>query len=190
MSDIWISPKYRLRDWTELTFQTEDEWLRAAAIVEDRIKGRFVNWIDRVVDEPFSGFAVVALDCLFLETLVGFQTGHSTTDTKSAYKQLLANSSHFGFEEKTALAFYENVRNGIIHDTETRKKWIIRMAEPAGKIVQSDAEGNFVLYRTKFHKALKAELEDWLSRIRNGDRTARERMRTRMQEILDRHFAQ
>ena len=190
VTDILISPRYRLSSWQALTFQSEHDWLTAVDIIEDRIKGRFMRWVDEIIDERYSGFVVVALDCLLLETLVGFQEGHPTRKTRSAYVSLLTGSQHFSFDKDTALSFYENVRNGIIHDTETRRKWIIHKTEPRNKILEKDAEGNLVLNRTMFHQALQAELNDWISRIRRGDKTAREKMRQRMQEIIAIHFAE
>src|SRR5438445_9317391 len=75
--DFWISPKHRASRWRALQLDTDDEaeWFTAINIVEDRIKGRLVRWIDSIVTERFSGFAVVALDCLLIETLIGFMTG-------------------------------------------------------------------------------------------------------------------
>lgn len=190
VTDILISPRYRLSSWQALTFQSEDDWLTAVDFIEDRIKGRFMRWVDEIIEERYSGFVVVALDCLLLETLVGFQEGHPTRKTRSAYVSLLTGSKHFSFDKDTALSFYESVRNGIIHDTETRRKWIIRKTEPRNKILEKDAEESLVLNRTMFHKALQAELNDWISRIRRGDKTAREKMRQRMQEIIAVHFAE
>ena len=190
VTDILISPRFRLSNWQRLTFQSEEDWLTAIDIVEDRIKGRFVRCIDQILGEWHAGFAVVALDCLLIETLVGFQAGHRTSDTETAYVSLLTTSKYFSFDEDTARSFYKNVRNGIAHDAETRRKWIIRKLEPRNKILERDPEGNFILNRTTFHKALKAELDDWVSKIKMGDKTAREKMRERMQEIVAIHFAE
>jgi len=63
--------------------------------------------------KEFSGFAILALDCLLLETLYGFQTGTSTRDTENAYKAILMEPT-FSFDEGLAIAFYQNVRNGVI----------------------------------------------------------------------------
>ena len=190
VADILISPRYRLSSWQALTLQTEEDWLTAVNIVEDRIKARFIRRVDEIIEERYSGFVIVALDCLLLETLVSFQEGHPTRKTKSAYVFFLTGSKYFSFDEDTALSFYENVRNGLIHDTETRRKWIIRKAEPRNKIIEKDAGGNFILNRTMFHNALKAELDDWVSKMKMGDQTAREKMRARMQEIVAIHFAE
>ena len=92
VADILISPRYRLSSWQALTFQTEEDWLTAVNIVEDRIKARFIRWVDEIIEERYSGFVIVALDCLLLETLVGFQEGHPTRKTKSAYVSFLTGS--------------------------------------------------------------------------------------------------
>jgi hypothetical protein len=48
MHDPLISPKYRLSHWKALKFDKEDDWQTAIEIVENRIRGRFVIWVDRV----------------------------------------------------------------------------------------------------------------------------------------------
>lgn len=188
MTDIRISPRYWLSDWQGLNFEVEADWQKAIDIVEDRIKGRFVRWIDQIVDEDFSGFVVVALDCLLLETLYGFQQGQSTRDTQRLYAHFLTSSMRFGFDQPTATFFYKDVRCGIVHDTETRRGWIIRW-DPQEHIVEKDKDGNFIMNRSMFHAAIKGELDDWLERLRNGDTDAREKMKKRMQDIIAIHFA-
>src|SRR5262249_3664137 len=112
-----LSPRFMLHDWQKLAFADEDDWLTAIEIVQDRIEGRFIQWIDRLVNDEFAGFAVVALDCLLLETLYGFQNGTSTVDGAKMYKTILT-APPFAFSKGVAKAFYWNVRHGIIHDTE------------------------------------------------------------------------
>lgn len=189
MSDFLISPNYHYSDWQKLGLNDEGEWNVAIDIVEDRIKGRFSKWIDQIETSRFSGFAVIALDCLLLETIYGFQQGASTKDTKAAYKSLLT-SSFLGFDQATAESFTENVRHGVIHDTETRKGWLIEMSRPAEGIVERDSLGTFVLNRIHFHAALKELLDDWLARLRSGDDIdARQKMKTRMEQIIEKHFS-
>jgi hypothetical protein len=181
-----ISPRYTVDDWNA-AFQGEPDWNRAIDIVKDRIEGRFVRWIDPLVLKEFSGFVIMALDCLLLETLHGFLNGASTRDTRTAYKSILM-APPFCFDESLATEFYENVRNGVVHDTETRKGWMIRMT-PQTQIIEKDAFGIWILNRTMFHSALKTAFEQWLAKLRAGDQTLRENMRRRMDEIIDRHSA-
>jgi hypothetical protein len=84
----------------------------------------------------------MVLDCLLLETLYGFLNGASTHKTSTAYKAILM-APPFCFDEDLATAFYENVRNGIVHDTETRNGWMIRMT-PQSRIVERDGSGKCI----------------------------------------------
>jgi hypothetical protein len=162
-----ISPTYTVDDW-RAAFQDEPDWERAIDIVKDRIEGRFIRWIDLLLPNEFSGFAIIALDCLLLETLYGFLNGESTRDTKRAYCTILMKPP-FSFDEDLARSFYENVRNGIVHDTETRKGWLIRITRRT-RIVERDASGTWILDRTKFHTALKVAFENWIGELQAGIR--------------------
>jgi len=184
--DFWISPKDRASKWKQLELDSENEqaWSKAADIVEDRIKGRFVRWTDLIVSQKFSGFAVIALDCLLIETLVGFITGQPSKSPDSFLTGKLTNGE-LQFTEKEAQLFRENVRNGIIHDAETRSRWIIRPGDPNGPILTKDGE-NISLNRTAFHMAITRELE-WLTKIRKGDRELRHKLKQRMDQIISKH---
>ena len=179
-----LSPRFRVNDWQKLAFADEDDWSTAIDIVQDRVEGRFIKWIDRMISEEFAGFAIVALDCLFLETLYGFQFG-STTDGPKVYKVILT-APPFEFSKSLAKSFYWNVRHGVIHDTETRKGWLIRMT-PQKSIAESDASGNYILNRTMFHDGLKVVFAAWVTKLRSGDTILRQNMRQRMNEIIQRH---
>jgi len=183
---IKLSPGFTVDDWNNLDFIAEEHWQKAIEIVEDRINGRFIRWIDQLIGSEFAGFATMALDCLLLETLYGFQAGASTPDTRKAYKTILT-APPFHFDDALAVAFYENVRNGIIHDTETRKGWLIRMT-PQSEIVKLDGAGSHILNRTIFHSRVKKAVRDWITQLRDGDTTLRENMRKRMDEIIEKHY--
>src|ERR1700681_1899240 len=156
--DFWISPKYRASDWMTLQLRdgTETDWLKAVDIVEDRIRNRFVRWIDSIEGSKFSGFAVIALDCLLIEALVGFLTGKSSGGPDHLLTGALTNGE-FRFTEPEAEDFRKHVRNGIIHDSETRAGWIIRPGHPDGQILTKTGKGTS-LNRNAFHRALKHEL--------------------------------
>jgi hypothetical protein len=191
--DFQISPKYKCSDWKKLELDDnhEKEWQVAINIVEDRVKGRIIDWVDKIYTCRFSGFAVIALDCALLETLHGLFKGKSEGDTKEVYTSFLqgklTDTKTFSFDKDTAVSFYCNVRNGILHDTETRKGWIIEQTKPASSIVESIGD-SFVLNRTKFHDALKSEFEQWLKKLRAGDLGLRGNMKTRMEELVKKHF--
>jgi hypothetical protein len=72
------------------------------------------------------------------------------------------------------------IRNGILHEAETRK-WVIWRHEPAGKIVAPEEDG-FALNRTLFYEAVKNEFESYLREL--GDPT-NEDLRERFKEKMD-----
>jgi hypothetical protein len=188
VSDFRISPKYHKSDWDKLAFNTQEDWVAAIDIVEDRIKGRLIQWIDQIEPSRFSGFAMVALDCLLIETIYGFQHGASTMDTKAPYRAILP-LPELGFDSATVESFIEDVRNAMVHDTETRKRWLIEMNLPAIGIVERDSSGNFVLNRRHFHSGLRDVLNHWLERLRSGDLVGRQKMKERMLQIIEKHFS-
>ena len=64
-----ISPCFTVDDWKALHFLTEKEWQKAINIFEDRIRGRFLRVIELVERYTYSGFAILALDCLLIEVV-------------------------------------------------------------------------------------------------------------------------
>ena len=64
----------------------------------------------------------------------------------------------------------------------------IRMT-PQNSMVEQDSRGGYVLNRTMFHEALKSALFDWITKMRRGDDGLRDKMRRRMDELIDKHFA-
>lgn len=187
-SDFWIAPRHRASQWRALQLDSDDEaeWLKAIDIVEDRIRGRFVRWIDSMVVERFSGFAVVALDCLLIETLIGFMTGEPSKGPDALLTKKVGNDE-LKFTNEQAQQFRESVRNPVIHDAETRSGWIIRPGKPDGQILTTDG-GNVALNRNAFHAAVSRELEAWLTKLRSGDKMLRKNMRRRMEQIIKIHW--
>ena len=185
--DFSISPKYRVSAWIALQLDADNEtdWGKAIKIVEDRITGRFVRWIDSIEGTRFSGFAVVALDCLLIETLVGFMTGKPSSGPDLLLKGELG-SRELRFTSDQAEQFRKCVRNGIIHDAETRNRWIIRPGDSTGQILSVE-NGSVSLNRSAFHSALKRELHIWLKKLRSGDKELRENMKRRMEQIVSLH---
>jgi len=189
-----ISPHYHLRDWRRLDLSDptakDEDWKTAADIVEDRVRGRLIRWIDKLVTERFAGFAVIALDCTLIESLVGFETGKASRGKEDVYLQFLRRSRFRagGFDNDAAGLFCKCIRNGITHDAETRRGWLIEMSVPAGAIVEKTQTGEYRLNRTAFHSGIVGEFEAWLQSVRSGTKSARVNMRRRMEHIIDKHF--
>ena len=80
------------------------DWPMAIDIFKDRIVGRFLDPIDKLVgmesevaSERSYGFVVMAIDCLLVETLGAFYAGHLDTLGKSreTIVDFLMTNPHF-----------------------------------------------------------------------------------------------
>ncbi|HLI86763.1 MAG TPA: hypothetical protein VKV17_22850 [Bryobacteraceae bacterium] len=121
---------------------------------------------------------------MLIETLRGFETGRGIprNQTRHAYEAMLTKPA-FGLSGEEAREFYCYVRNGIFHGTETRNGWVIRR-EPQQRIVEKAAEG-YIVNRTMLHAAVRKAFEAWIERLREGDETARENFRRRMDQVIE-----
>lgn len=130
------------------------------------------------------GFSIMALCCLLVESLQAFQGRTPTTrpagqctypdgscikpspDTTGHFIEFLRRPSFGGVfdEDKIAMSFVRGIRNGILHEAETRK-WVIWREEPA-HIVEQEQDG-YALNRTLFYEAVKKEFDEYLSSLRD-----------------------
>jgi len=185
-----LSPRFTDKDWKGINFSMEDGWQQAVAIVEDRIEGRWLRWVDGIVSSQFSGFAVLALDCIVLESLWGFANGKAVPKRheREVYRKMLSGR-RFRWPDAQIDDFREFVRNGLMHDAETRNRWLVEMTIPRNRIAEQNAAGDYVINRSKFHRAVRGTFEDWLHGLRSGDGGLRRNMRARMDEIIAKHYA-
>lgn len=177
-------------DWKAIGFTTEDDWQKAIKIFECRIRGRFLNQVEMMAPDAFAGFAVMALDCLLIETLQQFYEGKRRTEglIKDAFCRFLTRSSfNAHFDRESAAKFYYYIRNGILHQAEIKGGSRIWMR---GDILVADAPNNngLIINRELFHQQLVREFEDYLARLRKNDppdKELRRRFRAKMDAICN-----
>ena len=119
-----ISPKYVAADWIKIALCREEDWKKAIEIFIDRLDGRFLRYIRQIEFKKYSGFVVMALDCLIIETLQQFYTGVQDTPIKKGRDYFITfltrgTFGHF-FTEDLANKFYHDIRNGILHQAEIK----------------------------------------------------------------------
>jgi len=87
-------------------------------------------------------------------------------------------------DENVARSFVNGVRNGIFHEAETRK-WIIRRDKPQGQILAPEGR-RYILNRTKFYEALKAEFHTYIAELRDaGNAALRSRFVKKMTDVVN-----
>lgn len=148
------------------------------------------------------GFAIVALCCLLIETSQSFRTAYQAPDistgqctfpegdcikpgsgTNQQFLDFLSRPAFRGaFQGDTGKKFNSGVRNGILHEAETRR-WVIWREEPAGKIVDKESSG-YALNRTHFYRAIKQEFESYLQELCDPrNEGLRERFKKKMNDL-------
>lgn len=164
-----ISPTYSIADWKKLDFSAEGDWPTAVAIFEDRIRGRFLDMVDKIEDRPFAGFAVLALDCLLIETLQQFYEGTSETPYKKGEEYfvnfLTRTAFNEHFDKEQAQLFYDHIRCGILHQAETKEGSLIHLNGPL--VILTSNPKSIVINRKKFHKKLLEVFERYLSQLKD-----------------------
>jgi len=165
-----ISPRYTDDDWRKLSSSTEDEWQKAIDIFEDRVRGRFLEPIFRIEKYNYAGFAVLALDCLLIETLQQFREGVPRTPSRQSetfFVRFLTETS-FGsyFTKEMAEKFYTQIRCGILHQAETKKSSRVVLKEDVPLVKYIDDRKGLVINRKLFHQQLVREFEDYVARLR------------------------
>lgn len=151
------------------------------------------------------GFAILGLCCLLLETLASFAettpdesaapsppcpypNGNCIRPEPSGGRRIRAflQRSAFGDafnEDRMAKKFVSGVRNGILHEAETRG-WIIWRGEPKGRIVTVE-DNRYVLNRGEFADALRQEFHRYVMDLRDPSNVAlRERFLKKMNDIV------
>jgi len=148
------------------------------------------------------GFVIVALCCLVIEALQGFRAASNTvanpkgpctfpsgpcirpaTGTNQQFIEFLHRPA-FGtaFHGMIGRKFVNGIRNGILHEAETRK-WVIWREEPVGKIAAQEEDG-YALNRTLFYAAIKSEFESYLQELHDpGQKDLRERFKEKMGDL-------
>jgi len=186
-----ISPSYTAGEWRALAFDTEQDWNTAIAIAEDRIGRRFLDPVQAMMDSDgvgsWCGFAVLAIDCLLIETLYAFEHGLPNTRNQSrkAFIRFLLASPVFAahFDERTAADFYSQVRCGILHQSETVDGALVRTSTDCQVVSLTEDGGQLVVNRNLFHQGLVQHFNDYLALLRGGDRTLRANLRRKLDAI-------
>jgi hypothetical protein len=162
-----------------LTNQDSPDWKKAANMFLDRISGRFLKPVRAIESHPdmkiklFSGFSIIAIDCLIIETLYQFYKGVNETDIEhaTAFWHFFRDSVHFSphFTRRKAKIFYSHFRCGLLHQAQTKMASKIRineniMIQPVDK---KDINIGLIVDRDKFHKALRKEIFDFQNKIKS-----------------------
>ncbi len=196
-NNIYISPNCYLEDYLDLNLSitsNEYNWEKAISIFANRIEGRFLLLIQEYSDKTIENykcidysFSSMALCCLLIETLHQFYYGLDETvfrGHREAFVRFLTRSNYFGqfFTRKTASIFYADIRNGILHQAQTKRNTQLTFDQPEMII---EIENGIRVDVVRFKDELIHEYEYYLEQLRNGtNRELRENFIKKMNYII------
>jgi hypothetical protein len=183
-----ISRNYKVEHWTRLSFKQEADWETAVAIFQDRLETRYLEHIRAVLHRKTSGFAVLALDSALIETLEQFWRGTRSTPYKQGKSYFV---SFFGrtsfcdhFDDKLAGLFYETIRCGLLHQSETESNSRIKRGTNNSLVAYTVDRAGLVVDINKFHALLEQVIQEYAAELRNPNSVkAREAFRRKMNYI-------
>jgi hypothetical protein len=177
MSDFKISKKYKNTDWNNLnlTDDLSNRWEQGIEIIKDRFESRFFTHIDKIKGDKFSGFVIMSIDCLIVETLMQFYLGLKETQTpqSKAFQYFFRNSPHFQSDFKTNIMcqiFYNHFRCGLLHQAETKQKSRIKIRQTKLLCLVNDSNINdgLIIDREQFHAKLLLEFKDYIKKLEDN----------------------
>jgi hypothetical protein len=193
-----ISSGFRVHDYHQVrpTLHANNPgtaaWTRVIAAFEARMSERFLDPIAVLattsVTQPRMrpGFAIMALNCLVIDSLQSFREGRTATNaasTAAAFKMFFNTSPSFTiFNSNDRNDFVNGVRNALLHNGETRYDWKIRRT--GSQILTRDKKtGSRILNYNLFHAAVVSEYHAYVRELNSDDAAIRARFLARMDAL-------
>ena len=88
-------------------------------MVRRRFEARFIEPVTDG-DRVRGGFAALALCCLGIQALQSFRSGKRSSNTKGAIDKFIRDNKEFSSLRGHEAAFYNNIRNALHHQAQTR----------------------------------------------------------------------
>jgi len=135
-----------------------------------------------------AGFAVMALDCLLIETLQQFREGKAETSgnkSKDYFVRFLTDTA-FGdfFTKEMAIKFYQQIRCGILHQAETKENSRLLIREHTPLVAQTPDGRGLIINRRLFHSQLVRVFDEYISSLRDPSHAElRSNLRKKMDHI-------
>src|SRR6185312_7740201 len=165
-------------------------WCEVLYAVRRRISERFLRPMrdlarfDKQEELPNRpGFAILALDCLLIDTIQAFREGRvSTVEVSPAhsFRTFLHTPRFADFRSRDRADFFHYVRNGILHNGETRKDWKVRI--DTTRMLERTATSR-TLNRRLFHAGVIKEWRELHHHLRQGDTASRTAFLQRMDSM-------
>jgi hypothetical protein len=162
--DTRLSSAVTIKRYREMEKARDRDGL--ADFIYERLRERY---IEPVRTGAKNGFAMTACACLLIETLESFHNGWKSAQGagpgENVFKQFFGRGTRFADLDKEGVSFYKHVRNGLLHQGETKRGWRINrkrgapVFDPKSKTIQA----------TKFLNRLAASVRDYREALKKAD---------------------
>lgn len=135
-----------------------------AELIETRLIERYVAPFE-MKSTLKSGFSMMAVACLLIETIDCFKQGVDDTrgETKQCFVRFFENEPLFVVFKTRSVDFYHNVRCGLLHQGETKKGW--RINRKSDTELLKDKNINAQLFISN----LKLVIQNYSSELKQAD---------------------
>ncbi|WP_141402025.1 hypothetical protein [Rhizobium subbaraonis] len=180
---MMISPDYSVDYWQKLQLDPdnpdENEWTKAANVLQNRIQKRFLEPADALIvaDAPNSrgtfGFAILALDFIVIETIQGFREGRTGNSQDQSVRfmkrwdEFLACLDDRTQWKSKAENLYAQGRCALHHRGST-DKIVVRRGERYPMLKFND-DGRIQINRTKFHRSLSDAFGRYIDELKQPE---------------------
>ncbi len=186
-NEIYISDNHILADYLgiKLTMQSSElEWKKAINIFIDRMKGRYIDAInklsnngDKILLQKY-GFSIMCIQCLLIDTLVKFRYG-PTLSKRGTLSYNYENQNHFtkflkeafseDFNNEMALKFYRDIRCGIMHFGTTKRN--SRLTCDSNQLITRIDDGNISVDINILEERLEQYFQQYIEEIKQENQT-------------------
>ena len=178
-ADTRIAAEFKAGEWealrTRLVAGEPAAWSEATQRLDDRIRGRYLGHARRLLGEPYSGFAVLALDSAVIEALEQFRRGKPSTPRRQCGTYFEAFLTQTRFKEHFTVAkaalFYETIRCGILHQAEAKEDSLVKKNTTHPVAVLSKSGAGLIINARLFHNELENAFEDYKQSLTDGTDT-------------------
>lgn len=132
-----------------------------AELIESRLIERYIDPFE-IKSASKSGFSMMAIACLLIETIDCFKEGVDDTrgETKRSFIRFFENEPLFKDFKTRDIDFYHNVRCGLLHQGETKKGWRINRKNDTQLLDGKNINANlFILNLKSVIRSYTAELK-------------------------------
>ena len=190
--DMKIAGNLTISNWNELSknlnCENDDNCGLAFYFFEERIKTRYINPIKSILeigDNLGEGFAVVNLQCSLIETIESFINGcnseYNSRKRKTQWKKgvtIIFNSNKeifiSFFNNRTPFKelnidgglFYQDVRCGLLHETQTKNNWKIKCDTAESGLAYQEINNRNIVEKIIHRENFQIYLEKLIARYR------------------------